>query len=76
MSTYAEALKAAETTGVAHCTDAQLMASFCQANIQTLCGALSPQLVWEGAQKKGLTALQLAHLATTDVNAVEALMWL
>lgn len=76
MSTYSEALAGANKTGISHATDAQFMASFCASSIQILCGALSPQPVWEGAQKKGLSTAELAKLASTDPNAVEALMWL
>lgn len=76
MATYQEALKTAAETGIKHATDAQFMATFCAASIQILCGAVSPQLVWEGAQKKGLTTKELAELASTDPAAVEELMWL
>ncbi len=76
MSAYQQALKAAAAAGTMAATDAQFMAVFCESSIQVLCGALSPQLVWEGAQKTGLTTLELARLASTDPNAVEELMWL
>jgi hypothetical protein len=76
MSPYKEALAAAHKTGVSKCTDAQLMATFCESSIQIAVGAVSPELVWDGAQKTGLTTLELARLASTDKNAVEALMWL
>ena len=74
--TYAEALRTAQKTGVSHCTDAELMAVFCDGSIQIVCGAVSPQLVWEGAQKSGMTTLELAQLAKSDPRAVAELMWL
>lgn len=74
--TYEEALAEAAKVGVGRCGDAAAMAQFCDANIQILCGAVSPHLVWEGAQKKGLTFLELGRLAGKDPMAVEALMWI
>jgi len=76
MSPYREALAAASKTGVSQCTDAQLMATFCDTSIQIACGAVSPELVWDGAQKTGMTTLELARLASTDPRAVADLMWL
>lgn len=76
MSAYTQALAAATKTGVSQCTDAQLMATFCESSIQITCGAVSPELVWDGAQKTGMTTLELARLASTDPRAVAELMWL
>ena len=73
--TWEQALAEAEERGVGRCGDAAAMAAFCDANIQFLCGAVSPQLVWEGAQRKGMTFLQLGRLAGKDPMAIEALMW-
>lgn len=73
--TYEDALAAAKEIGARRAPDPQLMALFCDANLQTLVGAVSPQLVWEGAQKRGLSTKQLAALCATDVMAVSDLMW-
>ncbi|TJZ97445.1 hypothetical protein [Actinacidiphila oryziradicis] len=73
--TYEDALTQAQTVGAAHADDAGLMALFCENNLQILVGAVAPQLVWEGAQRKGMTALQLARLAGKDPIAVGKLMW-
>ncbi|MET7713702.1 hypothetical protein [Streptomyces sp. NPDC005407] len=73
--TYEQALQEAETKGTAHASDPAVMAQFCDANIQILIGAVSPKLVWEGAQKKGMTFLELGRLCGKDKMAVEALMW-
>lgn len=75
--TYAQALAEANEVGVGSgkCSDAAKMAQFCDANIQTLCGAVSPQLVWEGAQKKGLTFLELGRLAGQGWKPVSDLQW-
>ncbi|MFI5614721.1 hypothetical protein [Amycolatopsis sp. NPDC051903] len=76
MSNYSDALAAANKTGAANATDAGVMAQFCETSLQRLVGAASPQLVWEGAQKKGMTTAGLAQLANTDPSAVHELMWL
>lgn len=74
--TYEQALAEAKTRGTSKCSDAAAMAQFCDANIQILIGAVSPQLVWEGAQKKGLTFLQFGRLCGKNPRAVAELMWL
>jgi hypothetical protein len=76
MSSYDDALAAANKVGAANATDAEVMARFCATSLQILVGAASPQLVWEGAQKKGMTATELAVLATVKPAAVHELMWL
>jgi hypothetical protein len=74
--TYKAALAEAAKTGADHASDAALMALFCKGPLQTLVGAVSPQLVWEGAQKKGLTTIELGALCLRDVMAVSNLQWL
>ena len=74
--TYQQALSEAEETGLSQCSDAAAMAAFCKAEIQIFCGAVSPRLVWEGAQKKGLTFQELAELANDNPSKVNELMWL
>ncbi|MCQ8835833.1 hypothetical protein [Streptomyces malaysiensis] len=73
---YEQALAEAKRRGVSKCSDPALMASLCDASLQTLVGAVAPQLVWEGAQKKALTSKELLHLCRTDAIAVSELMWL
>jgi hypothetical protein len=73
---YAQALKATRATGTMQLTDPQHMALFCDSSIQILLGAVSPQLVWEGAQKSGLTTQELAKLIHDDPDAARDLMWL
>lgn len=73
--TYEEALAEARRVGVGVCSDAAAMAAFCAANVQLLCGAVSPRLVWEGAQRRGLSSLELGRLAGSDPKAVADLMW-
>ena len=65
----------ARKAGAAHCTDAELMASFCDGTAQLLIGAVSPRLVWEGAMSKGMTTKQLATLMHDDPIAAADLMW-
>ncbi|MFD4196746.1 hypothetical protein [Amycolatopsis thermoflava] len=76
MSSYHDALAAANKVGSAKATDAGTMAQFCATSLQTLVGAASPELVWQGAQKKGMTMAELVALATEDPAAVHELMWL
>ncbi len=73
--TYEEALAEARRVGVSRCSDPALMAQFLDANAQTLIGAVSPRLVWEGAQKTGLTTKALAELIRRDNMAAADLMW-
>lgn len=73
--TYREALAAAKKIGASRATDPHLMALFCAGPLQTLVGAVSPKLVWEGAQKRGLSTKDLAALCNTDVFAVSDLQW-
>jgi len=73
---FAEALIAGDRAGAVDSTDAQLMAVFCEDVMQLLVGAFSPRLVWEGAQKAGLTAKQLHDLcAAKDLDALDDLQW-
>jgi hypothetical protein len=73
---YAAALKVCRAKGAVHAPNDALMAGLCQDVIQTLVGAVSPQLVWEGAIKKGLTAKELLNLCHTDFMAVDDLQWI
>jgi hypothetical protein len=73
---YAKALVAGAKVGPANATDAQNMAGFCEDIMQLMVGAFSPRLVWEGARKAGLTALQLHNLcARKDLRAIDDLQW-
>lgn len=65
-----------EAVGMSHADDAAVMAHFCAHDLQILVGAASPQLVWEGAQKKGLTTSQLNAMCLKRPNAVHDLMWI
>jgi hypothetical protein len=59
---FATAIIAGRKVGPAIATDAQAMAMFCEDIMPLMVGAFSPRLVWEGAQKAGLTTLQLHEL--------------
>jgi hypothetical protein len=73
---FATALIAYGKAGAANATDAQVMAGFCEDTMQLLVGAFSPRLVWEGAQKAGMTALELHNLcAKNDLRALDDLQW-
>jgi len=73
---YAGVLIAAEKVGAAQATDPQLMALFCEYDLQILVGTYSPRLVWEGAQKAGLITLQLNELcARKDLRTLDDLQF-
>jgi hypothetical protein len=74
-TTYEDALREAHETGASQADDAGVMALFCESVLQTLVGAASPKLVFEGAQKTGLTAVELNALCLSDFAAVHDLMW-
>lgn len=73
--TWEQALAEAKEKGVGRCSDHALMASFCDASLQYIVGAVSGQLVWEGAMRTGLSAKELARLANRDPLACSELMW-
>jgi hypothetical protein len=73
---YETALAAGKRIGARRADDNALMALFCDGPLQHLVGAVSPELVWDGAQKQQLTTQQLAALANSDVMAVSDLQWL
>ncbi|MFI6055724.1 hypothetical protein ACIBCO_37280 [Streptomyces violascens] len=75
-TTYEHALAEAHERGVGKCSDSALMAAFCDGPLQILVGAVAPQLVWEGAQKSGMTTKDLGLLCNEDAVAVGELMWL
>ena len=73
---FATALLAGDKAGAVDSTDAQLMAAFCEDVMPLLVGAFSPRLVWEGAQKAGLTANQVHDLcAKKDLDTLDDLQW-
>jgi hypothetical protein len=72
---YDDTLAAARKAGASNATDAGVMALFCADTLQIAVGAVAPRLVFEGAQKTGLTALDLARLASSDPMSVSDLMW-
>jgi hypothetical protein len=74
MTAYDQALRRA-SGNVAHCDDAALMASFLEGSAQLLLGAVSPKLIWEGAQAQGLTAARVLELIHGNPEAARELMW-
>lgn len=75
MANYENTLKAAKAVGASRADDAQHMALLCDGSLQILCGAVAPSLVWQGAQKKGITTSELAEMAATRPMDVADLMW-
>lgn len=72
---YEWALKSGKKVGASKATDAQLMAMILDGSVQYLLGAVSGKMLWEGAQKKGLTTAQLMELIHDDPQAAIDLMW-
>lgn len=75
MANYEETLKSAKAVGASRANNEEMLALFCAGPLQTLCGAVSPALVFAGAQAKNLTYSELAGLAATDPMEVSELMW-
>ena len=74
MSEYEKALVRAKAQGVGKTDDAAAMAAFCASTIQTLLGAVSPKLIWDGAQASGLTLLDLGRLCSEEPTKAADLM--
>jgi hypothetical protein len=74
---YAGALTALDEVGPANATDGQNMAGFCESIMPLMVGGgFSSRLVWEGAQKAGLTTLQLHEIChRNDLRAIDDLQW-
>lgn len=73
--TYEKALERARTKPAVRQSDAEQMALFCDTSLMTLVGAVGPRLVWEGAQRKGITFRGLLAMVQRDPDAVHELMW-
>jgi hypothetical protein len=72
---YREALERGRKTGVSRAPAAEAIAMFCQANLQTLVGAVSPELTWTGAVARRMTFLEFGRLCARPIET-EALQWL
>ena len=75
MSGFDEAVARGRGAGAAHASDSDAMAWFCESVVQSLLGAVSPRLVWEGAMKKQLTLAELSRLCSSDPVAACDLQW-
>jgi hypothetical protein len=71
---YAAALQR-EHGNTRNCDDAAAMAGFLEGCAQLLLGAVSPRLLWQGAQHVGLTNLEMAHLIQLRPDVAVDLMW-
>jgi hypothetical protein len=58
------------------CDDAAAMAGFLDGCAQTLLGAVSPRLLWEGAQHLKLTNIEMASLIHGNPAMAMDLMWI
>jgi hypothetical protein len=75
MSAYQEAVKRGRKTGASNAATAEVLALFCYGPLQTLVGAVSPELMWAGAMAKQLTVLEFGRLCANPMKAAE-LQWL
>lgn len=64
-----------EHGNIRNCDDAAAMAGFLEGSAQILLGAVSPKLMWEGAQHCGLTNIQVASLVSKFPAVAADLMW-
>ena len=73
---FAAALLSGAEHGMANATPAELMAHFCEYDLPILVGAISPRLVWEGAQVTGVTSMDLFRIVLDrDYDALAALQF-
>ena len=72
---YAAAL-VREHGNIRNCDDAAAMAGFLEGNAQRLLGAVSPRLMWEGAQHASLTNYEMAALMLHSPAVALDLMWI
>jgi hypothetical protein len=73
---YAAALVSGARAGISRATDAEVMAAFCEHDLQILAGAVSPRLTWEGAQARGMTTLELMRIAAkSNLDALDELQF-
>lgn len=75
MSAYENALKRGHKKGAGVAPRPEILAMFCESNLQLLVGAVSPELVWLGAMARGLSFLEFGRLCGKDVRAVDELQW-
>jgi hypothetical protein len=73
---FAAALQREADVGAGRCDDAAAMAGFLDGCAQILLGAVSPRLLWEGAQHVGLTNLEMAYLVNNSPAVAIDLMWI
>lgn len=76
MKSYDQALKEGREIGASKAPDDALMALYCESVLQRIVGAVSPRLVYEGAQKSGIGSQELSRLCATDPRAVDDLQWM
>jgi hypothetical protein len=73
-SDYASELAAGQKAGAARASDRELLAMVASV-AQVALGGVSPKLIFDGAEREGLTGQQLAVLLITDPGRAEALQW-
>jgi hypothetical protein len=75
-SAFAAALQREADKGPAQCDDPAAMAGFLESCAQIILGAVSPRLLWDGAQHVGLTNLEMAALINDAPAVAMDLQWI
>lgn len=75
MTYYHDCLREGREVGAAHADEPQLLAMLLDSTAQIMLGAVSPELIFNGAIAQELTADNIAHDMVNQPRAVEALMW-
>jgi hypothetical protein len=74
--TYREALEEAKRVGTSRCSDPAAMAQFLDSCARILIGrGASPQMLWEGAQRMGLTNRELHRRIHDDPVGASDIMF-
>lgn len=73
---YEKALAQARVVGAGKADNEGQIAQLCESVLPSMCGAVSPKLVFEGAIKKGMRATEFSRLMASDPLAIADLQWI
>lgn len=75
MSEYREALNRVALVGSSRASDPEVMAQFLESSAHILLGAVSPELIWNGATSRGMSCSELARMVHSQPDQARDLMW-
>jgi hypothetical protein len=75
VSAYGDTLARGKKIGASRAPTAEAIALFCDGPLQTLVGAVSPELVWTGAVARRMAYLEFGRLCAQPMEVSE-LQWL